>query len=141
MKKIGFFLVMIMLFVTGCNNSKVLRIDAYDWVMSSVQSMAEKGQVVAFGERGSSTLDTAKKVEFVCKAENGKLMLSDQTNDKNYTGTYKLSQTDSQSSICQVIVEGKEGMAVVSMTSYHNGKQEPTCIISLGDYSINLFAE
>ena len=40
-----------------------------------------------------------------------------------------------------VVVDGKEGMAVVAMTSYHDGSQEPTFIINLGDYTINLFAE
>lgn len=141
MRKIGLLFAVLLLFLTGCNNSQVPKIDEYDWVMTSVQSMDADGQAIAFGERGSSTLSSAKQINMTCKAENGNLTLADQTNNKTYTGTYKLTQTDPKSYIYEVVVDGEEGMAVVAMTSYHDGSQEPTFIINLGDYTINLFAE
>ena len=76
-----------------------------------------------------------------CRAQNGKLTVTDQTNNKTYTGTYKFNGTDPQSSVYEVVIDGKEGMAVVAMTTYHDGSQNPTFIISLGDYTINFFAE
>ena len=40
-------------------------------------------------------------------------------------------------------VEGKKGYAVVAMTTYLDGSQDPTFIINLGpgDYTVNFFAE
>ena len=143
MKKIILLLVLaiFLLFLIGCRNDHVPRIEEYNWVMTSVQSMDADGRVIAFGERGSSTLSSAKLVELTCTAENGQITLIDQTNSKTYVGTYKRTQTDPSSSIYEVVVNGKEGHAVVAMTSYHDGSQEPTLIIDFGEYTINFFAQ
>lgn len=140
MKKLCLLLVISLLLLGGCGKNSVPKMEDFEWVMTSVQSN-EDGQVIAFGERGSSTFDSAEQVELTCQAESGILTLTDQTNSKIYTGTYQLTQTDPQSSIYEVIVDGKEGIAVVAMTAYDDGNQEPTFIINLGDYSINFFAE
>ena len=141
MRKISVLLALSLLFLSGCRGEHVPTIEDYSWIMTSVQSMDADGQVIAFGERGNSTLASAKQVDLTCEAENGNLTLADQTNDKTYGGTYKLTQKDPQSSIYEVVVDGKEGMAVVAMTTYHDGSQDPTFIINLGDYTINLVAE
>lgn len=140
MKKISLFLALLLLFLSGCR-SNVPRIEEYSWDMTSVQSKEDGGQAIAFGERGSSTLTSAQQVELICVAKNGSLTLTDQTNNKTYTGTYQFIQTDPQSSIYEVIVDGKEGMAVVAMTSYQDGNQEATLIINLGIYTLNFFAQ
>ncbi len=127
--------------LTGCRNETVPNIEDYDWVMTSVQSMDVNGQVIAYGERGSSTLDTAKQIKLTCEAEQGNLALTDETSQKNYTGTYQLSTTDPKSSIYEITIDGTEGVAVVAMTTYQDGSQDPTLIIRLGDYTINFFAE
>lgn len=141
MKKAGLLIILLLLFLIGCSRSNVPKIEDYNWVMTSVQSMETEGQAIAYGERGSSTLDTAKQIEMLCRAQNGKLTVTDQTNNKTYTGTYKFNGTDPQSCVYEVVIDGKEGMAVVAMTTYHDGSQNPTFIISLGDYTINFFAE
>lgn len=140
MKKLVLCLV-VLLFLTGCSNGNVPRIEDYNWIMTSVQSKETNGQVVAFGDRGSSTLASAKQIKLACTAQNGNLTFSDQTNHTTYTGTYKLSETDPQSSIYQVVVEGKEGVAVVAMTTYQDGSKEPTFIINLDEYTVNFFAK
>ena len=109
--------------------------------MSSVQSGDTNGQAIAYGARGSSTLNIAKQIELICEAENGDLTLTDKTNNRTYTGTYKLDETDPRSSIYEVVIDGKKGTAVVAMTTYHDGSQDPTFIMNLGDYAINFFAE
>lgn len=142
MKKIILLLLAIfLLFLIGCNNENIHRIEEYNWVMTSVQSMNADGQAIAFGERGSSTLSSAKLIELTCTAENGQITLIDQTNGKTYEGTYKRTQTDPQSAIYKVVINGKEGHAVVAMTSYHDGNQEPTLVINFGEYTINFFAQ
>ena len=141
MKKLVLCWVVALLFLTGCSNSNVPRIEDYTWTMTSVQSKETNGQVVAFGDRGSSTLASAKQIELTCTAQNGNLTFNDQTNHTTYTGTYKLSETEPQSSIYQVVVEGKEGVAVVAMTVYQDGSEEPTFIINLDEYTVNFFAK
>ena len=141
MKKLVLCWLVVLLFLTGCSNSNVPQIEDYNWIMTSVQSKETNGQAVAFGDRGTSTLASAKQIEMTCTAQNGNLTFNDQTNHKTYTGTYKLSETDPQSSIYQVVVEGKEGVAVIAMTTYQDGSEEPTFIINLDEYTVNFFAK
>ena len=88
MKKAGLWMALLLVLLAGCS-SKTPKIDAYSWVMTSVQSMDAGGQAVAYGERGSSTLEGAKQVELICEAKDGTLTLTDQTNDRTYAGTYR----------------------------------------------------
>lgn len=140
MKKLCCIFLTLCLLLTGCGKNKIPKIDAYTWEMTSVQSMDANGQAVAYGDRGSSTLDSAVYMELTCTAEAGILTFTDQTNGKSYSGTYSLSGTDPRSVLYQVTVDGKEGFAVVAMTTYHDGTGEPTFIINLDDYAINFFA-
>ncbi|MCF2675922.1 hypothetical protein I6E44_05270 [Pseudoflavonifractor phocaeensis] len=98
MKRAGLLLALLLVLLTGCS-SKAPKIDEYTWVMTSVQSMEAGGQAVAYGEKGSSTLEGAKQIELVCEAEGGNLTLTERTNDRTYTGTYQQSQRDSKSTI------------------------------------------
>ena len=136
MKRAGLLLALLLVLLTGCS-SKAPKIDEYTWVMTSVQSMEAGGQAVAYGEKGSSTLEGAKQIELVCEAQGGNLTLTDRTNDRTYTGTYQQSQRDSKSTIYEVDVDGTSGVAVAAMTPYQDG----TLIFNLGDYTVNFFAK
>lgn len=140
MKRAGLLLALLLVLLTGCS-SKTPKIDEYTWVMTSVQSMEAGGQAVAYGEKGSSTLEGAKQIELVCEAQDGNLTLTDRTNDRTYTGIYQQSQRDSKSTIYEVNVDGTSGVAVAAMTTYQNGTQDPTLIFNLGDYTVNFFAK
>lgn len=140
MKRAGLLLALLLVLLTGCS-SKAPKIDEYTWVMTSVQSMEAGGQAVAYGEKGSSTLEGAKQIELVCEAQGGNLTLTDRTNDRTYTGTYQQSQRDSKSTIYEVSVDGTSGVAVAAMTTYQDGTQDPTLIFNLGDYTVNFFAK
>lgn len=140
MKRAGLLLALLLVLLTACS-SKAPKIDEYTWVMTSVQSMETGGQSVAYGEKGSSTLEEAKQIELVCEAQGGNLTLTDRTNDRTYTGTYQQSQRDSKSTIYEVDVDGTSGVAVAAMTTYQDGTQDPTLIFNLGDYTVNFFAK
>ena len=140
MKRAGLLLALLLVLLTGCS-SKAPKIDEYTWVMTSVQSMEAGGQAVAYGEKGSSTLEGAKQIELVCEAEGGNLTLTERTNDRTYTGTYQQSQRDSKSTIYEVDVDGTSGVAVAAMTTYQDGTQDSTLIFNLGDYPVNYFAK
>ncbi len=141
MKRLGILIVTILLLMCGCGKDDVNipKIDEYEWLMSSIQCNETDGQAIAYGERGSSTLDTAMKLEMTCAANSGKLIITDKTNNKSYTGTYEFEDTSTQSAIYKVVIDGKEGMAVVSITTYQDGSDEPTFIISLEGYAINFY--
>lgn len=141
MKKSFVLTVILLLLLTACGNTAVPAIDECSWVMSSVQSGAVHGQAIAYGERGSSTLSYAEKTELICNAENGKLTVEDKTNNKTHYGTYKLDYTDPKSAVYDVSLDGKQGKAVVAMTTYYDKTQEPVLIISIDDYAINFFAK
>lgn len=139
MKKLSVLLASLIILLCGCSGSDVPEIDEYLWTMSTVQSADANGQAIAIGPDGSSTLDTAVELELTCQAASGKLTFTDKTNNQTYTGTYKRTDTDSQSVIYEVTVGSSDGTAVVSMTTYQDGSQTPTLIISLADYTLNFF--
>lgn len=141
MKKSFILTVILLLLLTACGNTAVPAIDEYSWVMSSVQSGAAQGQAIAYGERGSSTLNYAEKAELICTAQNGKLTVEDKTNNKTYYGTYKLDYTDPKSAVYNISLDGKQGKAVAAMTTYYDKSQEPVLIIRIDDYAINFFAD
>lgn len=141
MKKLNIIFIALIFLLAGCSHTDVPKIDEYTWEMTSVQSKANEGQAVAYGERGSSTLENALPMELICTAKDGVLMLTDRTNGKTYSGTYKQKETDPQSTHYDVTLDGADGLAVVAMTTYHDGSQDPTFIINLDEYVINFFVE
>lgn len=140
MKKRLSALIPLILLLAGCGGRDVPKIDEYMWEMTSVQSIEENGQAVAYGERGHSILADAVQLDMDCVAENGVLTVTDHTNQITYTGTYRLRNTDPRAVSYDIVLDGKEGIAVAAMTTYHDGTQNSTFIINLGDYAINFFA-
>ena len=141
MKRLSVLLCLLLLLLTGCGSkdSTVPKIEDYSWQMTTAQSMEAEGQAVAYGPGNESTLETAVEILLSCTAADGTITLTDETNGQTYSGTYKLVETDQQTSTYEVTVGETEGMAVVSMTTYHDDSQVPTFIISLGDYALNFF--
>jgi len=140
------FILLLVLLMTGCstgeeNNASAPAIEQYSWQMTSVQSKEAEGQAIAYGPAGTSTLDTAVEIILSCSAEEGKLLLTDETNGNAYSGIYELTDTSQESVIYEVTIGETEGMAITSMTIYQDGCQIPTLIISLNDYALNFFAD
>lgn len=140
MKKISFIFIALIILFTGCSNNDCPKIDEYVWSMTTVQSMEENGQAVAFASGQSSTLEDAVEIDMVCKAENGKLILTDKTNDHIYTGTYKLINEQLNLASYEVTIGNTKGIAVTAMTIYNNEDQDITLIINLNDYTLNFFS-
>lgn len=146
MKKSIPFILLLVSLMAGCstgeeNHTSGPTIEQYSWQMTSVQSMEAEGQAIAYGPKGTSTLDTAVEIILTCSAEGGEFILSDETNEKTYSGVYELNDTSQESLIYEITVGETEGMAVVSMTTYHDDSKIPTLIINLGDYALNFFAD
>lgn len=144
MKKMMIVFCLLAFVLTGCGGgesktSDALNIEDYSWQMTTIQSTETDGQAIAHAPGAVGVPDTSVEVILKCTAADGELTLTDETNGNTYTGTYKLTDTNQETRIYKVTVGDSEGMAVVSMTTYHDDSQIPAFIISLGDYALNFF--
>jgi len=130
-----------LLFLAGCGHSDVPQIDEYTWAMTTVQDTEEDGRIIAYGPGGSSAFDNAVEADLECAAKDGELSLIDKAAGRTYAGSYTRLSADSKSSVYEVTVDNVEGTAVSALTTYHDGDETPTLIISLGAYTLNFFAE
>ena len=137
--------VMLAIALTACGASDMI-IENYEWKMRTVMSndieaaQNEDELVVAVGEADELYPD-AKIVELILVAKDGAITITDATNNKTYTGTYKVQQKTPKGTDYKVTIDGKEGYATVAMTKYDDDSEEPTLPINLGDYSIYFYAE
>ena len=99
----------------------------------TVQNLAD-GQVLACSEEQSVSFEEAEQVELICTAEDGALTLADRTNDQIYTGTYQLSEKDSEGVVYKIAVGGYEGLGITAMTEYLGDSEDPTLVMNLEGY-------
>jgi len=126
--------------LSACGLGKV-KIEDYEWKMRTIMH-GEDNQVVvdAVGEYDTAHPE-AKIVEMTLVAKDGKITITDHTNNKTYEGTYKVEQKTPAGTNYEVTIDGKEGYATVAMTTYADGTEEPTLPINLGTHSIYFYAE
>jgi len=126
--------------LSACGLGKV-KIEDYEWKMRTIMH-GEDNQVVvdAVGEYDTAHPE-AKIVEMTLVAKDGKITITDHTNNKTYEGTYKVEQKTPAGTNYEVTIDGKEGYATVAMTTYADGTEEPTLPINLGTHSIYFYAQ
>lgn len=145
MKKLMIFFCIMAFMLTGCGDgenatSNAPKIEDYSWLMTTIQSAENDGEIIAHALDTVGVPDTSVEIVLKCSAVNGEFRLTDETYGNSYAGTYKLTDTNQETRIYEVIVDDIEGMAVVSMTNYQDESQMPTLIISFEDYAINFFS-
>ena len=126
--------------LSACGSGK-MKIEDYEWKMRTIMH-GEDNQVVvdAVGEYDTAHPE-AKIVEMTLVAKDGKITITDHTNNKTYEGTYKVEQKTPAGTDYKITIDGKEGYATVAMTTYADGTEEPTLPINLGTHSIYFYAE
>ena len=141
MKKVFCLLMMVCIVsLSGCGDS-VAAIEDYEWKMRTIMSndieaiQNEDELVVAVGEADELYLDT-KIVDLKLVAKDGAITLTDATNSKTYTGTYKVQQKTPKGTDYEVTIDGIKGYATVAPTEYYDGSEVPTLPINLGEYSL-----
>lgn len=125
----------------GINGKEIFYIQSYEWKMQAVMSNDiedannEDALVIAVGEE-DELYPNAKIVDLTLTASDGKISLVDVTNNKTYSGTYKILEETSKEIQYEVIIDGITGYATVSATEHYSGTKIPTLPINMGDYSL-----
>lgn len=143
MKKLifAFLLLSILLLNVSACGKEPFRIEDREWRMRTVMhTEGESVTVPAVGEVDAAYPD-AKIIDLTLTAKNGTLTVTDATNSKTYTGTYKRIDIDLESDNYEVTIDGETGYATVSVTNYHDGSEEATLLIRCGDDSVYFYAE
>ena len=146
MKKIlAVILALVMVFAfAGCgqqtqnDSNNEFDIASQEWTMTTIQSQSteDNGLVVAYGSDDSASEPVAK-IDMVCSAKEGQLVITDQTNSKTYSGEYTVKSKSADSTIYDISIGDAKGMAVVSYTKYNDDSQVGTLILSFEDYALS----
>ena len=143
MKKLLYIVSLMLLFIFSLSScaSETISIEDYEWKMRTVMSgnietaQNEDALIVAVGESDELYPD-AKIVDLTLIAEDGKITITDKTNIKTYTGTYKVQKKTPKGTDYEITINGQDGYATVAPTEYYDGSEVPTLPINLGEYSL-----
>ena len=132
-----------LIFILGLSacNGDVVAIEDYEWKMGAVMrndievAQNEDELVVAVVEE-DDIHPNAKIVDLKLVAKDGSITITDATNNKTYSGTYKVQQKTPKGTDYEVTIDGIKGYATVAPTEYYDGSEVPTLPINLGEFSL-----
>ncbi len=141
------FLVLVLALVIYLVFSKPA-IEGKTWQLSIAMQQEPYFAVIAhhpdydFSDDDTLPFYEAKPIDLTCVAENGKLTITDKTNNKVYNGSYEWSiwdkmfnkSTQRGSQTIPIVIEGKEGTAQVSRVA---GTLNKTLCILVDGYILN----
>ena len=144
MKKVIFVLLSLtLIFTLSACSGDVMAIEDYEWKLRTVMkndievTQNEDELVVAVGEK-DDIHPNAKIVDIKLVAKDGIITVTDATNNKTYSGTYKVQKKTPKGTDYEVTIDGIKGFATVAPTEYYDGSEVPTLPINLGEYSLYL---
>lgn len=143
MKKIISILLintMLILLLSACGIGKP-KIEDYEWTMRTVMHAKDNQVVYDAVEEKSETHPETKIIEMTLVAKDGKITITDVTNNATYEGTYTVSGKNPKGTDYSITIDGKSGYAGVAMTTYADGTEEPTLPITLDGYSMYFYAD
>ena len=123
----------------GVKGKPIVYIESYEWKLQSVMNnnteVAEDELVIAVGEQ-DELYPNAKVVDVVLTANNGEITITDATNNKTYTGTYKMTEETSKTTTYEIEIDGIAGNATIAITEHLGNRLTPTLPINLGEYTV-----
>ena len=143
MKKIILILLILSIVIftlSACGIGKP-KIDNYEWKMRTIMHAVDGQAVYDAAAEESEAHPEAKIIEMTLVAKDGKITITDVTNNKIYEGTYTVSGINPEGTDYHITIDGKSGYAGVAMTTYADGTEEPTLPISLDGYSMYFYAD
>ena len=142
MKNVIFVLLTLtLIFTLSACSGDVVAIEDYEWKMGAVMrndievAQNEDELVVAVGEE-DDIHPNAKIVVLKLVANDGSITITDATNNKTYSGTYKVQRKTPKGTDYEVTIDAIKGYATVAPTEYYDGSEVPTLPINLGEYSL-----
>ncbi len=136
-----FLLVTTVIFaLSACGIGKP-KIEDYEWKMRYVMHGEDNQAVIDAVAEESSAYPEASIIEMTLVAKDGKITVTDVTNNRTYEGAYTVSGRNPEGTDYHITIDGITGYACVAMTKYAYGTKEPTLPISLGNYSLYFYAE
>lgn len=132
------FLVAMLLGLTACAQSDNL-IENNLWNIATVQSTENNGAIIACAQNTAAS--DAALIDLSLSAQNGTLTLKDRTNAATYDGTYAITDSDAQSTIYAVTLNGIDGTAVLSDTKYADGTAHATLIMTIGNDTLTFYGK
>lgn len=123
---------------SSCGANK-LKIEDYEWSMSYIVHI-ENDQIVydAVSEENEKASELSV-IDMTLVASNGKITITDKTNEKTYEGTYIIDSKTPDGINYKITIGEKSGLASVAMTTYADGTQVPTLPINLDGYTMNFY--
>ena len=131
---------MLIISLSACGMDKP-KIEDYEWKMRTIMHIEDNQSVYDAAEEENSAHPEAKIIEMTLVAKDGKITITDVTNNKTYEGTYTVSGRNPEGTDYHITIDGKSGYAGVAMTTYADGSEEPTLPISIDGYSMYFYAE
>ena len=131
-------LIILILTISACGSEKI-RIENYEWKMRSVMHTENDQLRVDAVDENDNAHTEAKIVDMTLTAKDGKIIITDATNNKTYEGAYNVSAKTPRSTDYHVTIDGISGYATVAMTTYADGTKEPTLPISIDGYSLYFY--
>ena len=132
--------VMLIFALSACGMGKP-KIEDYKWKMRTIMHIEDNQSVYDAAAEEISTHPEAKTIEMTLVAKDGKITITDVTNNKTYEGTYTVSGRNPEGTDYHITIDGKSGYAGVAMTTYADGLEEPTLPINLDGYSMYFYAQ
>ena len=134
------FPLLLALIFTSCDTD-LPKIEDCEWKMRTVMGNISdtldgaKEYVIATGEADAAYPD-AKIIELKLTAKDGKITVSDITNGKTYSGSYKATNKTPVGTDYEITIAGISGYATVAKTKYYDEGELATLPINLGEYSL-----
>ena len=143
MKKIILALLLVgtLIFALSACGAGTPKIEEYEWTMRYIMHGEENQLIVDAVAEEDSAHPEAQIIEMTLVAKDGKITVTDATNEITYEGAYTVEAKTPDGTNYAVTIDGISGYAIVAMTTYADGTEEPTLPINLGEYSLYFYAE
>ncbi len=132
--------LLLILIIASCDIEKVPQIDGNTWKMETV-AISNNGSILYYNPETNlpDIYASAKPLQLLCDADDGKISISDKTNGKTYTGTYQLEDTDFETKQYKIVFGDVEGYVITGKTKYINKDAEKTLIIAIDKYTMYFY--
>lgn len=133
------FAVTLILTLSACGTGNP-KIEDYVWKMRTIIHTEDNQVVYDATAEENDAHPEAKIIKMTLVAKDGKITITDVTNNTTYKGTYTISGKNPKGTDYHITIDEKSGYAGVAMTTYADGSEEPTLPITLGGYSMYFYA-